>query len=382
MSRAEMTQIPFEEMRTWAFQHALPFWGSAGLDRVHGGFHEELTLAGAPADLPHKRVRVTCRQIYVFSHAALLGWREGEALSQRGYEYLIGKAWLGEGRWVKRLTREGAVLDDSVDLYDFAFALFALAWRYRLTRDADALARAHQTLDFIHAHLRAEEGFLHALPADGPRLQNPHMHLLEASLAMFEASAEERFLDQADEIVGLFRKRFFNGVNLAEYFTADLARVSGEEGRRIEPGHQFEWAWILAQYQRLRGADISAEALALADFAERHGVDAQTQATYDEVRDDGAPLKRTSRTWPNTERLKAHLALFELTGRDPRPGAASAARVLLHRYLAVNPRGSWIDQFDADARPLAQTAPTSTLYHLFLAFAEALRLEPLLARRA
>lgn len=377
-----MTQIPFEEMRAWAFQHALPLWGSAGLDDVHGGFHEELTLDGRPADLAFKRTRVTCRQIYVFSHAAMLGWREGVALSQRGYEYLIGKAWLGDGRWAKRLTREGAVLDDSVDLYDFAFALFALAWRYRLTRDADALTRAHQTLDFIHAHLRAGEGFLHALPADGPRLQNPHMHLLEASLAMFEASAEERFLDQADEIVALFRKRFFDGVTLAEYFTPDLARVGGEEGRRIEPGHQFEWAWILAQYQRLRGLDVSAEASALADFAERHGVDAQTQATYDEVRDDGAPLKRTSRTWPNTERLKAHLALFELTGRDPRPGAASAARVLLDRYLAVNPRGSWIDQFDAHARPLAKTAPTSTLYHLFLAFAEALRLEPLLARRA
>ena len=379
-----MSQIPYDEIRAWMFQAALPFWGGAGLDHAYGGFHEELTLDGRPADLPFKRTRVTCRQIYVFSHAALLGWEEGAALAQRGYDYLIAKAWIGEGRWVRRLTREGAVLDPTPDLYDLAFALFALAWRYKLTRDPDALARAHATLDFIHAHMRHGEGFWHHLPPEGPRLQNPHMHLLEASLALFEATADERFLDQASELVGLFQRRFFDGRTLGEYFTEDWARVAGEEGRRCEPGHQFEWAWILAQYQRIDGLDVdlAAEASKLVDFAEAHGVDPQTQATYDEVRSDGVPLNRASRTWPNTERIKGHLALFELTGRDPRPPVASAARLLLDRYLAVNPRGSWIDQFGENARPLARTAPTSTLYHLFLAFAETLRLQPVLQSRA
>ncbi|MGE0533278.1 MAG: AGE family epimerase/isomerase [Hyphomonadaceae bacterium] len=377
-----MNAIPFTEIRNWMFAHALPFWGSAGLDHAHGGFHEELTLAGAPADLPFKRVRVTCRQIYVFSHAALLGWGEGAALAERGYRYLTDKAWQGEGRgWARRLTREGAVLDPTADLYDTAFALHALAWHYRLTHSEDARARMHATLDFVHTHMRPEggAGFWHQLPPTGPRLQNPHMHLLEASIAAFEATADERFLDQAGEIVGLFRRCFFDGRTLGEYFNADWSRVSGEMGRRVEPGHQFEWAWILAQYQRLKGVDLIAEASALVDFAERHGVDAETQMTYDEVRDDGAPLRKTSRTWPNTERLKGHLALFEHARRDTRAEIASAARALLDRYLAVKPRGSWIDQFDEQGAPLAATAPASTLYHVFLAFAEALRLEPKLS---
>jgi mannose/cellobiose epimerase-like protein (N-acyl-D-glucosamine 2-epimerase family) len=192
---------------------------------------------------------------------------------------------------------------------------------------------------------------------------------------LFEASAEERFLDQAREIVGLFRRRFFDGRTLGEYFTDDWRRVEGAPGRGIEPGHHFEWAWILAQYHRLTGEDVSAEAGALADFAERFGVDPQTQASYDEVRDDGAPLRQSSRTWPNTERIKAHLALFELTGRDPRAPVAATARLLLDRYLDVAPRGFWIDQFAADGAPLAQTAPASTFYHVFLAFAEILRLQ-------
>ncbi len=380
-----MNQIPFAEIRAWMFDAALPFWAKAGVDRAHGGFVEELTLDGQPANVAFKRTRVACRQVYVFSHAALLGWGEGAALSKWGYDFLVAKAWLGPGRgWARRVTREGAMLDPTPDLYDLAFVLFALAWRYKLTRDADVLARMHDTLDFIQTRMRPEggEGFWHQFPPEGPRLQNPHMHLLEASLAAFEASAEQRFLDQAHELVGLFRRHFFDGRTLGEYFNADWSRAQGEAGHIAEPGHQFEWAWILAQYQRLAGIDLSAEAGILVNFAERYGVDAQTQSTHDEVRDDGAPLKRSSRTWPNTERIKGHLALFELTGADPRAPVAAAARVLLDRYLAVNPRGSWIDQFDGDAKPLSKTAPASTLYHVFLAFAETLRLEPALAARA
>ena len=372
-----MNQIPFAEIRAWMFDAALPLWAKAGVDRAHGGFVEELSLDGRDCGAAFKRTRVACRQIYVFSHAALLGWEEGASLSKWGYDFLVERAWLGPERgWARRVTREGAMLDPTPDLYDLAFVLFALSWRYKLTRDSDVLARMHDTLDFIHARMRPEggEGFWHQFPPEGPRLQNPHMHLLEASLAAFEACTEARFLNQAHDLVGLFRGYFFDGRTLGEYFKADWSRADGEAGHIAEPGHQFEWAWILAQYQRLAGIDLIAEADTLVRFAERYGVDAQTQATYDEVRDDGAPLRRSSRTWPNTERIKGHLALFELAGADPRSAVASAARVLLDRYLAVNPRGSWIDQFDARAKPLSKTAPASTLYHVFLAFTETLRL--------
>jgi mannose/cellobiose epimerase-like protein (N-acyl-D-glucosamine 2-epimerase family) len=375
-----MNQIPFAEIRAWMFDAALPFWASAGLDREHGGFHEELTLDGAPADLPFKRTRVACRQVYVFSHAALLGWTgDGAALAKRGYDYLVDKAFLGFDKgWARRLNRDGSILDPTPDLYDIAFVLFAFAWRYRQSRDEDALGMLHQTLDFVDFHMRAPGGmgFVHVLPAEGPRLQNPHMHLLEACIAAYDATEDQRFLSFAEEVIDLFRRKFFDGKTLAEYFTPDLKRLEGEQGRSTEPGHQLEWAWILANAQRLTGTNLVKEAQALVAFAEAHGVDPQSHATYDEVRDDGAPIRKTSRTWPNTERIKGHLALFELTGADPRPAVAGSTRLLLDRYLAVTPRGLWIDQFDADGQPMPKTAPTSTLYHLFLAFAEILRLQP------
>lgn len=373
--------IPFADIRTWTFDHALPFWGSRGLDEEYGGFLEEVDFQGRPTDAPFKRVRVTCRQVYVFSHAHMLGWAPGAALAKRGYDYLVSKAWLGPDQgWARRLTRAGDVLDPTPDLYDIAFVLFALAWRYRASGDADALKRAHETLDFVERHMRAPgAGFLHALPPTPPRQQNPHMHLLEANLALFEATQDQRFLDLARELVGLFKRYFFDGRVLREFFTEDLQPTSGEPGRVVEPGHQFEWAWILAQYRRLAGEDVSREAAALVDFSERFGVDPVSQATFNQIDVDGAVRDGASRTWPNTERLKGWLALFELTGQDPRPQAGGSARLLLERYLNLPLRGVWIDQFDAKGRPVANVAPTSTLYHVFLAFAEALRLESRLA---
>lgn len=369
---------PFEQVRAWMFDAALPFWAERGVDRVRGGFYEELDLAGRPTDVSFKRTRVICRQIYAFSHGALLGWDAGQQIAADGYDYLIDKCWLGpdEG-WAKRLLADGRVADPTPDLYDLAFVLFALAWRFRASGDREALVYAHKTIDFIEAHMRPEEGegFLHALPPKGYRDQNPHMHLTEACLAAYEASGEQRFLDVAREIVGLFRRRFFNGETLAELFTADLKRAPSAS-EKIEPGHQFEWAWILAQYQRLARDDLAHEVRTLVTFAETHGVDKRTGLTYMAVAEAGHATDRSSRTWPNNERIKGHLALFELGAHDPVPAVDSACGALFRYFLNVTPQGAWIDLFDENAQPQSQTVPASTLYHVFLGFAELLRLEP------
>jgi mannose/cellobiose epimerase-like protein (N-acyl-D-glucosamine 2-epimerase family) len=378
-----MSQIPFHAVRAWLFEAALPFWAAHGVDRAHGGFLEELTPDGAPTACGFKRVRVICRQTYAFAHAAELGWNEGDALSRMGVDYLVKHARTGDGGWAKTLTRKGAVRDATADLYDIAFVLFALARRYRVSRDADVLALMHETLGFVQTRMRGPvAGFWHRLPPSEPRLQNPHMHLTEACLAAFEATQDQRYLDQARELVALFCAHLFDGATLGERFNDDWTRIGGQEGRAVEPGHHFEWAWILAQYQRLSGENVTSQAEALARFGETHGVDAKSAAVFDLIADDGAPLRTSSRTWTNTERIKAWLAIYELTGRDPTPEVSASLRLIFDRYFASARPGAWVDQFDADGKPMVEAVPASIVYHLFLAFAEVLRLEPRLKASA
>ena len=68
-----------ETIRSWMFDQALPFWAAHGLDADNGGYVEQLTLDGADAGVAFKRTRVAARQIYVFSHAAVMGWKAGLA---------------------------------------------------------------------------------------------------------------------------------------------------------------------------------------------------------------------------------------------------------------------------------------------------------------
>ena len=185
------------------------------------------------------------------------------------------EAWLGpDCGWARRLTA-GAALDPTPDLYDLAFVLFALAWRYKASGDRDALRRAHETVDFIEHRLRPDAGGLFPrVAAAAPRLQNPHMHLLEHRSPRSRRRRNHRSpRSGTPELSDLFRTRFFDGRTLAEFFTEELAAATRPEGRIVEPGHQFEWAWILASYHRVSGADVSPQAEALVAFSEAHGVD-------------------------------------------------------------------------------------------------------------
>jgi N-acylglucosamine 2-epimerase/mannose-6-phosphate isomerase len=375
-----MSAAVTDSVRSWLFDEALPFWAVAGIDRENGGYVEQLRLDGSNANADFKRVRVIGRQIYVFSHAALLGYPEGAALARHGYEFLTRNAWLGEqGGWARRLDRHGRVVDATPDLYDLAFTLYAFGWYIRATSDAGAELWALRTLDFIEARMRhpGGRGFLHEAAAGGPRQQNPHMHLLEAALVNLDATGNPRFRALADELVDLFTGHFFDPATgtLHEFFADDLSPLPGEAGRLTEPGHQFEWAWILANYQKAGGRDVSRHARALVASAERFGVDRETGITVNLVRDDGLVLDAGTRTWPNSERIQAAVAMFELFGTDPRPVFAESAGVLLSSFLDRTPAGTWIDQFDAAGRPTADKVPSSTLYHLMIAFAEMLRVE-------
>ena len=368
-----------QTIKHWMFNDALPWWAANGVDRKDGGYVEQVTPAGVDAGIMFKRTRVTARQIYVFSHGYMLGFAPGLDLAQDGVDYLTSKAWLGPDKgFARRLTREGALLDPTPDLYDHAFVLFALAWHHKATGNVGSRDWMHRTLDYIETHLKVsgDEGFWHELPPTGWRQQNPHMHLTEACLAAFEATGEARFATVANEIVGVFTSRFFDlkSQTLAEYFTNDLARATGDDGRIVEPGHQLEWAWILNSCRKLLGLEVAPQIRALASFAETNGVDPVTKITFNTVRDDGTPIDRASRTWPNTERIKAAIALYELDGVDPAPVIQSSAGILFDRYLGRTLPGTWVDMVDASGQPVPGNAPASTLYHVFLAFAEVLRI--------
>ena len=175
--------------------------------------------------------------------------------------------------------------------------------------------------------------------------------------------------------MSLMAARFFQSRTgiLAEYFDGAWSPREGIEGRICEPGHHFEWSWLLRRYARLSGGADSPIAAALKAFADRHGYDAHG-FVVDQLIDDGRVHKSSRRSWPHTEAVKAEAAAAEAGDAEAPRRAARTIDRLFSAFLGRPVPGGWIDHVDASGAPLVDGMPASTLYHVFLAAAEADRL--------
>ena len=371
-------------IRSWLFDTAFPFWADVGVDREGPGFVEHLTVSGRPADVGFKRVRVQARQVYCFAQAHELGWT-GNALdvAARGVTLLLDRAWLGADRgWASVLSRSGEAIDLTPDLYDIAFVLFALGWWLRASGDDRVIPVALGTLDFLDRSMRhaTGEGYLHRKDGTEPHLQNPHMHLLEAVIVLRDATGHPRFVEEADRLLGLCVRRFYDpaSATLAETFTDMWDRLPGPTGLLLEPGHHYEWVWLLDQAQRGRPrpgtGDVGPAMRALFDFAARSGQDS-SGLVVESVTPGGVVVGSDHRLWPQLERLKAWIAMASRHGVAATGPVANGVDLVFRHYLATDPPGTWIETRDSALRPKADKIPASSFYHVVLAFAEVLRFE-------
>jgi mannose-6-phosphate isomerase len=363
----------------WMKETALPFWGGVAVDARRGGFHERLDLSGVPVlDVP-RRLMVQGRQLYVFSHAALLGWHgDGRQLADRCVDYLLSSFYRADGKpgWAFSRAPNGAIANPMRDAYGHAFVLLGLAWYYRLTRDARILPVIDDTIRFLDEGLVSSKGgYRDAEPApDTIRRQNPHMHLLEAFLALYEATGRDQYRDHAMGMFKLFAAHFFQPKTgtLCEYLTEELAPQPGQKGNVVEPGHHYEWVWLLRQLQRLAGEEVGTYTAALYKYADTHGWDREG-LIVDELGSAGNVITPSRRTWPLTEAAKANIAEGERAAGLFDEKAAHCFTNLAGRFLGTPIKAGWMDRITASGEPMANFIPASTLYPVFCALAEAFR---------
>ncbi len=197
------------------------------------------------------------RQVSVYSMAALSGaWPEGAELSQRAAHAMVRVYFEADGApgWTFSADREGRTLDARRDLYAHAFALFALAWAMRVDADRKLRSAANRTLESLDRHFRDDihGGYWDCLPRpDALRRQNPHMHLFEAMLALFETTGSEAALDRCRDLRALAIEKFLDSRSgtIREVFDNSWNVHPAARSGRVEPGHLFEWAWLLRSYE-------------------------------------------------------------------------------------------------------------------------------------
>jgi len=210
----------------------------------------------------HATLVSQCRLIHNFA----VGWeltgggayREAVAA---GSDFLVRSfADARHGGWFWSVEPDGSPRERRKDTYGHAFAVFGLAHAHRCLADRRLLSHALETVEFLEAHLRDGEGgywqglsedLLDPAPRD-VRSQNPLMHLYEALLALESAGGGARAREAADRLRAFVLDRLLaeDGA-LPELFDAGWSPLDEARGGWINVGHQFEWAFLLGEAERM-----------------------------------------------------------------------------------------------------------------------------------
>ncbi len=352
----------------WLQESAIPLWFSKGVDRSSGAFVEALSASGEALAID-RRAMVQARQIYSCRVAIQMGifpQIAGLELIEMAAKNLIQKYSTPGGAFIRSLTPDGQPADDSLDLYTQAFALFGLAHAYAAQPEIKFKEQAKKLLHYLSKNRKLSEGGYSELDKGKICFEaNPHMHLFEAALAWMEVDNDPVWSTLADEILELCLHQFIDAKSgfLSEHFVEGWKPLLIGKRFVVEPGHQFEWAWLLARYEKMRNRDLLAVRTSLFQSSEKFGINQKYNLVFDEIWSDGSVKKQSSRFWTQCERIKCAVVMGNRK-------ASEEAMTGLLRFFQTPQPGLWYDQMNAEGEFKQENSKASSLYHIIAAIQE------------
>lgn len=369
----------------------VPNWFQLFSDNKNGGFHERLDFNGNPLDMP-RRLLTQCRQIMVYSLAQKQNPEDPKYLAklEEGFQYI-------KDHYFNKITRgsifsidaqSGEAIDKKYDLYGHAFVMLACASYLNVKDSEEVKTFAKTTLNFIKENFRAKNGIglEEALdeelkPIPSIRRQNPHMHLMEASIYMYEATGDKDYLDMADEMLELFFDKLLDPQTktLGEFFEDDLSPHKSD-GNLVEAGHHAEWVWLLKRYQEVSNSDdprIQEMMNTLFDWVVKNGVDKQHGGVVNGQQRDGTIVDANKRIWPTLETIRAAsiMANDSAYADVARQLVDDLTDILERNYIDVE-TGLWNEFLNPDMSVKTDYRPGTTPYHIYPVIAEASEFMP------
>ncbi|UUQ67045.1 AGE family epimerase/isomerase [Pseudomonas fuscovaginae UPB0736] len=340
-------------------QVIVPLWQGPGWNAELALPYEALDAEHRPLPPQRYRAMACARQLYLF--ASLIGDDAFPDASTRAaalFRSLQRHFHDAEhGGWFYSIDPQGAPLDTRKDLYTHAFILFACAHYWAKVREPLVESVLNAALEVIAARFATGDGLYEASLArdwsslgSGP-LQNPLMHLAEAFLATLSAREDGAVQRDLLALTAALQKRFID-----RQHGVMLEKPLGTVDNWFEPGHQFEWLFLLESSPVLRGSTLHQSMQRAFEYAERTGVDPHSGAVSAMLNIDGTSNDTTQRIWAQAEYLRA------LTLRVDNSARLQRQLQVLHTHFMH--KSGWHECLDANAVVSRMDMPSTTPYHL------------------
>ncbi|AXK55367.1 MULTISPECIES: AGE family epimerase/isomerase [Pseudomonas] len=351
----------FNAMQQHFHKVIVPLWQGPGWNPQLALPYEALDAEQRPLPPQRYRAMACARQLYLFSQligdAAAPFAQERAAALFRSLQRHFHDA--EHGGWFYSIDADGAPLDRRKDLYTHAFILFACAHYWAKVREPLVESVLNAALEVVALRFARGDGLYEASLAEdwsvlgsGP-LQNPLMHLAEAFLAILAVREDAAVQTALLELCQAMQQQFIDPQH-----GVMLEKPLGAVDNWFEPGHQFEWFFLLDSSPLLRSNPLHASLSRAFAFAEQLGVDPQSGAVCAMLDlQPGAPIKdATQRIWAQAEYVRA------LTLR------ADSQAPLLRQLKALHAHflhaGGWNECLDASGAVSRRDMPSTTPYHL------------------
>jgi mannose-6-phosphate isomerase len=355
-SQPELTAL-FASVQKHFQDVIVPLWLGPGWNADMALPYEALDAGHKPLSPQRYRAMACARQLYLFSSliGQVAGAEERAAALFHSLQQHFHDAEFGG--WFYSIDPHGAPLDQRKDLYTHAFILFACAHYWDRIREPQVESVLNAALEVIAQRFATGDDLYEAsLDRDwsslgtGP-LQNPLMHLAEAFLATLSVREDDAVQGALVDLCTAMHQRFIDPQH-----DVLMEKPLGAVDNWFEPGHQFEWYFLLESSPLLRGSTLHGSLERAFAFTEQLGVDQQTGAVRAMLDLDGRAKDATQRIWAQAEYLRA-LTL--------RPGSETAVLRQLHalQQRALH-AGGWYECRDEKGEVSRQDMPSTTPYHL------------------
>ena len=357
-SQPELTSL-FASVQQHFLDVIVPLWQGPGWNADVALPYEALDAEHQPLPPQRYRAMACARQLYLFS--SLIGQvpaaEERAAALFRSLQQHFHDA--EHGGWFYSVDPQGAPLDQRKDLYTHAFILFACAHYWDKVREPRVESVLNAALKVVAQRFATNDGLYEAcLDRDwsslesGP-LQNPLMHLAEAFLATLSVREDVAVQNALVELCTAMQKRFIDPQH-----SVLMEKPLGAVDNWFEPGHQFEWYFLLESSSLLRGSTLHASLERAFAFTEQLGVDQQTGAVRAmlDLEPDSPPRDATQRIWAQAEYLRA------LTLRPDSEAAVLRQLQALQQHSLH--KGGWYECRDENGDVTRRDMPSTTPYHL------------------
>ena len=358
-SQPELTTL-FASVQEHFQDVIVPLWQGPGWNTDMALPYEALDAEHQPLPPQRYRAMACARQLYLFS--SLIGQvPEAEVRAAALFRSLQQHFHDAEhGGWFYSIDPQGAPLDQRKDLYTHAFILFACAHYWDKVREPLVESVLNAALEVVAQRFATDDGLYEAcLDRDwsslktGP-LQNPLMHLAEAFLATLSVREDIAVQQRLLALCAGMQKKF-----VVPQEGVLMEKPLGAVDNWFEPGHQFEWYFLLESSSLLRDSKLHRSLSRAFSYTEQLGVvehNGAVRAMLDLESDPRRPRDSTQRIWAQAEYLRA------LTLRpDSEAAVLRQLQALQQRFLHA---GGWYECRDEEGEVSRKDMPSTTPYHL------------------